>query len=181
MELKIDNAAVIELAAQKIADAVMYEDNDVQQIAKREITARIDRIFKERADAAVSAAIDAAVSNALDREYKRVNAWGQAEGTATTIRKELEKLADGYWTQKVDPKSGKPTDSSYSAVTRAQYVMAQVCAEDFTAQMKQAAISATAAMKDGFRRQLAGHVDGLLDELFRVKSLQDQGKAEKPW
>lgn len=34
---------------------------------------------------------------------------------------------------------------------------------------------------EAFRAQLAAQVDGLLDELFRVKSLQDQGKATKPW
>lgn len=181
MELKIDHQEVIELAAKKIADAIMYDDNGIEQIAKREIEARIERVFKERADAAVSAAIDAAVGNALDREYRRINAWGEADGTATTIRKELEKLADGYWTQKVDARTGKVTDNSYNSVTRAQYVMTQVCAEDFTAQMKQAAVSATAALKDGFRKQLAGHVDNLLNELFRVQSMQDQDKASKPW
>ena len=59
--------------------------------------------------------------------------------------------------------------------------MAQICAKDFSDQMKSAAVSVTASLKDGFRAQLAKHVDGLLDELFRVKSIQDQGKAEKPW
>ena len=60
-------------------------------------------------------------------------------------------------------------------------MMAQICANDFSEKMRQAAVSVTAALKDGFRAQLATHVDGLLDELFRVKSLQDQGKATKPW
>lgn len=180
MELKIDNIAVMELAAQKIADAVIHED-DVQNAAMREIKNRIDRLFSERADNAVSEAIDAAVNAALDRQYTRINAWGETEGVPTTIRAELEKLADAYWTQNVDAKSGKPTSSTYNQVTRAQFVMGQICAEDFTEQMKKAAVSVTAAMKDGFRSQLAKQVDDLLDTLFRVRSLQDQNKAEKPW
>lgn len=70
MELKIDNIAVMELAAQKIADAVIHED-DVQNAAMREIKNRIDRLFSERADNAVSEAIDAAVNAALDPIHRQ--------------------------------------------------------------------------------------------------------------
>lgn len=181
MDLKIDQDAVIELAAQKIADAVMYDGNDIASIAKKEINARIDEIFLERASVEIDAAISQAINGALDREYQRVNSWGEKEGQATTIRKELLKIADGYWGQKVDARTGKAAENSYNSVARAEFVMGQICGEKFTEQMKQAAISTTAALKDGFRAQMAGHVDKLLDELFRVKSLQDQGKATKPW
>ena len=181
MELKIDNQAVIELAAQKVADAVMYQEDDLSIIANREIERRIDKIFKDRAETQIEATIDAAISGSLDREYHRINSFGEKDGGATTIRKELEKLANNYWAAQVDAKTGKPSSSSYNSVSRAQFVMAQICAEDFTEQMKKAAISVTAAMKDGFRAELARHVDKTLDELFRVRSVQDQGKAVKPW
>lgn len=62
MDLTIDNTALLELAAQKIADAAMYEDNSIMVMARKEITTRIDKIFVERAEAAVSAAIDNAVN-----------------------------------------------------------------------------------------------------------------------
>ena len=181
MELNIDSQAVIELAAQKVADQVMYADDDIQSVARKIIEAKIDRIWKENAEKAVLDAIDGAVSGALDRVYFSVDSFGQKSGEATTIRTQLVKQADAYWSQRVD-RHGKPDTGSYGdKMTRAEYVMAQVCAEDFTKQMKQHAVSVTAAMKDGFRKQLAAHVDGLLDELFRVKSVQDQGKAGKPW
>lgn len=182
MDLKIDNQAIIDLAAQKLADALMYaNDDDIKSIAVKMIEARINKIWADKAEKAVSDAIEAAVSGALDRVYCRVDSFGQQSGEPTTIRSQLVKQADAYWSQRVD-RHGKPDNGSYGdKLTRAEYVMAQVCAEDFTKQMKQHAVSVTAAMKDGFRRQLAVHVDGLLDELFRVKSVQDQGKAEKPW
>lgn len=181
IDLQIDTKAVMELAANKVADSVLDDDETLNGLCRKEIERRIDKLFKERAEAQISAAIDAAISGALDREYFRVDTWGQKQGKGTTIRSELGKLVDTYWTTNVDPRTGKPTDNTYSAVTRAQFVMTQVCAEDFTDKMKQSAVSVTAALKDGFRKQLGAHVDSLLDELFRVKSLADQGKAEKPW
>ena len=181
MDLTIDNAALMGLAAQKIADAAMYEDNSIMEMARKEITARIDKIFVERADAAVSAAIDNAVSDALDRKYRRIDQFGEPKGEATTIRAELAKLAEGYWSTRINAQSGKVSNDSYGTITRAEYVMIQACGDKFSAQMKQAGVSMAAALKDGLRVQMASKVDGLLDELFRVKSLQDQGKASKPW
>ncbi|MDQ4680748.1 hypothetical protein, partial [Stenotrophomonas maltophilia group sp. RNC7] len=72
-------------------------------------------------------------------------------------------------------------DSDYNAVTRAEYLMTQICAQDFSEGMKQSVLSVTGALKDGLRAQLAAHMDKMLDELFCIKSLQDQGKVEKPW
>lgn len=59
--------------------------------------------------------------------------------------------------------------------------MTQICAKDFSDEMKGHAVNITGALKDGLRTQLAKHMDEMLNDLFRVKSLQDQGKAEKPW
>lgn len=179
MSINLDDEALRELIAEKVADS-FCTDEDIVQRVNRVIEARIDKVFAERAAEAVEQAATRAVTEGLDRVFQKVNRFGQPEGDPTTIRKEMERLVDGYWSQRVD-RNGKSTDSTYSTLTRAEYLMAQVCAEDFSAQMRQAAISVTAALKDGFRAQLAKHVDGLLDELFRVKSIQDQGKAEKPW
>lgn len=66
-------------------------------------------------------------------------------------------------------------------VTRAEYLMTQICAEDFTKSMKDSVLTVTGALKDGLRIQLAKQMDGLLDSLFHIKSLQDQGKVEKPY
>jgi len=59
--------------------------------------------------------------------------------------------------------------------------MTQACAEDFSVAMKQHVTNVTGALKDGLRNEIAKQMDGMLSELFRVKSLQDQGKVEKPY
>lgn len=168
--------AIVERAASEFLD----RDHDISGLVAKEINARIDRIFIERAEAQVRSAIDEAIINGFEREYQRVTSWGEPQGEKTSIKKELEKITDGYWNVKVD-KNGLPTASMYGTTTRAEFLMTQICAEDFSEAMKQSARNVAGALKDGLRGQLAKQMDGMLDELFRVKSLQDQGKVEKPY
>jgi hypothetical protein len=165
----------------KATDELLQQDDDLSAMVAKEVRSRLDKIFVARAEAQIQAAIDAAVSNAFEREYRRVTTFGETDGPTTTIRAELEKTVGAYWSAKVDPRTGKPSDSSYSAVTRAEYLMTQVCAEDFTSGLKASVLNVTGALKDGLRNQLAKQMDQMLNDLFRIKSLQDQGKVEKPY
>jgi len=151
-----------------------------REMLRDAVDKRVAKIFAETAEREISERVQEAINVALDREYFAVDNFGQKRGEATTIAKQLDRIVGAYWSERVS-KNGAVATSSYDTMTRAEYIMAQVCANDFTEQMKQAAVSVTAALKDGFRAQMAGHVDKLLDELFRVKSLQDQGKASKPY
>lgn len=146
---------------------------------RKEVNARIDRLFAESADAMISEALDKAIKDGFEREYNKLTAWGEREGEPTTISKELEKIVSRYWSEKVDGR-GKPSDG-YGAITRAERLMTEICAEDFSKSMKGAVLDVTGALKDGLRNQIAAQVDGMLSELFKVKSLQDQGKVERPW
>jgi hypothetical protein len=159
----------------------LVEDEHLSGLVAKEVKARIDKIFIDRAQAAIDAAIDQAVQNSFDREYQRITSWGEPDGPKTTIRAQLEKTVDGYWSARVEPKTGKVSTSSYGTVTRAEYLMTQVCAEDFSENMKQSVQNVTGALKDGLRNQLAAQMDNMLNELFRIKSLQDQGKVAKPY
>lgn len=165
----------------KAADELLRNDDDLSGLVREEVSRRIQKIFVDRVNAQIAAAVDAAVQNGFDTEYQRVNQWGQPEGEKTTVRAQLDKLIGGYWTTKVDAKSGKPTENSYHSTTRAEYLMTQICAENFSEEMKKHALNITGHLKDGLRGQMAKVMDGMLDELFRVKSLQDQGKVEKPY
>ncbi|KMM77053.1 prophage PSSB64-02 [Xanthomonas sp. NCPPB 1128] len=165
----------------KAADEIVSHDDDLSGLIELEVKKRVNAIFVDRAEAQIQVAIDAAVANSFDAEYQRVTAWGQPDGPVTTIRKQLEKTVSGYWSAKVDAKTGKPSSSDYSSVTRAEFLMTQICAEDFSAAMRQSALNVTGALKDGLRNQIAMQMDSLLNELFRIKSLQDQGKVEKPY
>lgn len=177
--MQFDEDEMKKLVAEKAAEQFMRDD-DIWAMVKRDIDARISKLFTERAEKAIADVIDAAIKDGFERTYQRVDQFGKKCGEPTTIGKELNRLIGDYWSDRVD-QSGKKTDSSYNSTSRAEWVMAQIVAEDFSKQMKSAAVSVTAALKDGFRAQMAKHVDSLLDELFRVKSIQDQGKATKPW
>lgn len=166
---------------QQAADKILRQDDDLTAMIHKEVRSRLDKIFIDRAEAQIQAAIDTAVNGAFEREYQRVTQWGEPTGPKTTIRDELEKTVSGYWSAKVDAKTGKPSTSDYSSVTRAEYLMTQICANDFSEAMKQSATNVTGALKDGLRNQLAKQMDCMLEGLFRVKSLQDQGKVEKPY
>lgn len=170
-------AAIVE----KVTEELLSEDRDLSSLIAAEVKKRLDKIFIDRAEKQIAAAIDTAVDGAFEREYQRVTSWGEAEGPKTSIRKELEKSVESYWGMRVDARSGKPTESSYSSVSRAEYLMTQICAQDFSDTMKAHAVNVTGALKDGLRTQLAQHMDNMLSSLFQVKSLQDQGKVEKPW
>lgn len=166
----------------KATDEIMKDSDDLSELIAKEVKARLDAIFINRAQAQIDAAITDAINGSFDREYQRITQWGDPTGPKTTIRAELEKTVNNYWSQKVDVKTGKTTDSHYSSsVTRAEYLMTTICAQDFSETLKSSALNVTGALKDGMRNQLAQVMDNILNNLFHVKSLQDQGKVEKPY
>lgn len=164
----------------RAADEILGRDDDLSALIRNEVRARLDRIFVDRAEAQIAKAVDDAIVAGFEREYQRTTSWGEPKGEKTSIQKELEKIVTGYWNVRVDS-NGKPTDSSYGATTRAEYLMTTICAKDFSDTMKQSALNVAGALKDGLRIQLAKQMDFMLDGLFHVKSLQDQGKVEKPY
>lgn len=165
---------------QKAADEILNLDTDLSGLIAEEVKKRLDQIFTDRAEAQIQQEIDAAIRLGFEREYQRVDTWGTPIGEKTSVKRELERIVSGYWNTKVD-KSGKPSSSDYNTITRAEFVMTQICAEDFSATMKQHALNVTGALKDGLRNQVAKLMDEMLNGLFHVKSLQDQGKVEKPY
>lgn len=179
--LNINEQDLKEAIAQKAADEILSEDHDLSGMIAKEVKARLDKIFIDRAEAQIQAAIDHAVQTAFDREYQRVTTWGEADGPKTSIRAQIDKVINGYWSEQVNAKTGKPNDGYGDKVTRAEYLVTQMCARDFSAQMRQDALNITGALKDGLRNQMAAVMDEMLNGLFHVKSLQDQGKVEKPY
>lgn len=178
--LNINEDDLKKAIVEKAADELLRHDEDLSAMVSKEVNRRIQKIFVDRAEAQIAAAVDAAVQKGFDVEYQRVNNWGQPEGEKTTIRAQLDKLIGGYWTTKVDSRTGKPGDS-YNSTTRAEYLMTQICAENFSEEMKKHATNIAGHLKDGLRGQMANVMDNMLNDLFRVKSLQDQGKVEKPY
>lgn len=180
LNINIDADTLHKQVAERVVDDLIDNERIREDISKR-IDKRLDEIFSVSVTASLAEEARAAFRDGLSRTYQPVDAWGTPVGEPTTMKKKLESLVSTYWSQPVNKANGEPTTSSYQAVSRAEYMMAQICAKDFSETMRTAALSITGALKDGFRAQMAKHMDNLLDELFRVKSLQDQGKVEKPY
>ena len=129
------------------------------------------------------AKVEAEASPRIEQEYLEANekitaAW-QME--VDKLRAQIDKVITGYWSEQVNAKSGKPDSGYGDKVSRAEFLVTQMCAKDFSQQMRNDAIQITGALKDGLRNQMAMVMDEMLSSLFHVKSLQDQGKVEKPY
>lgn len=170
--MELDKERIENAIVEQVASDFVNEENLAGKI-KDEVNKRIDRLFKDRADAQIKAAIDDAIRNGFDREYCRITSWGERDGEPTTIRKELEKLISGYWNAKVE-KDGKPASYGDGKPTRAEWIMTQLVASDFKDAMKQHVINLAGGLKDGLRMELHKTVNELLTGTFHVKSLDDQ-------
>lgn len=169
----------MELNQERIEQGIINEAVDhlineeyLAGLVTKEVKARIDAIFAATATDQVSKAVNQAIEDGLNREYSKVNSWGEKVGGPTTISKELERVVSGYWNQRVDAK-GKPTDNSYSSITRAEWMMTELAAKDFEGEMKQHIINVGGALKDALRDTMHENVNKMISEVFHVKSLND--------
>ncbi|MBO9624122.1 MAG: hypothetical protein J7500_15550 [Sphingomonas sp.] len=175
MELTLDRDAIREAIIVRAYEEISG-DWDFRDEIRAEIKRRVDGVFATTVKEEVASAVREAVQSGFDREYQKVDSFGAAKGPETTIRKELERLIEGYWSQRVDS-TGKPTESSYSSTTRAEWMMTQICGEKFKDDMKAAMVSQTAALKDGLRAKLRASTDEMLGQLFRVQTAQDKAEG----
>jgi ABC-type branched-subunit amino acid transport system substrate-binding protein len=179
--IEFNEAALQEAIIERVSDDILGNAEYLNTMVAKEVHKRIDAIFSASAEATIKAAVDEAVKSGFDREYQRVDAFGTRVGDKTSIRKQLQLMVETYWSVPVDPRNGTQQKDNYGSVTRAEYLMTQICANDFSDGLKHSVLSVTGALKDGLRNQLAKQMDAMLSDLFKVKSLQDQGKVEKPY
>lgn len=150
----------------------LFDSSGIRAQVKDEIDNRINALFSETVEASIKQQIDDAVKQGFDREYHKVDSFGRPQGEPTTISAELEKVTSRYWQQKVD-RNGKDSDG-YNTMPRAEWLMLQICSDDFSNQLKQSAVNVVGGLKDGLRNELRRSVDSMLGELFNVRSQQDQ-------
>jgi len=176
MDITLDLASVENAVVERAVDRFFDKHYDFGATLKGAVETRLNKLFAEKADAAIATAIETALDDGFNREFVRVTPWGDKQGAPTTIRKELETLISGFWQQKVD-KQGKPVTDSYNSITRAEYQMTRIAGEDFIKNLEQHLIGSAAQMKDGLRAELRGRVDTMLGNLFHVKSAQDTAEG----
>lgn len=175
--MQIDQEKIEAAIVREAADNIIHDDAIYERV-KRDIDARVEKLFSDRVEKAITDKIDGMVLAGFDAPYTKRDGFGRPLGEPTTISAELERAIQGYWTSRVD-KQGKPTDSSYSSTTRAEWLMLQICADDFQKEVKQHVINVAGHLKDGFRLQLNETVNTLLSEMFKVRSLDDQARDRR--
>lgn len=176
MEITLNHEAIENAVIDRAVDRFFDEHYDFGATLKGAVEKRLNTLFAEKADAAISAAIETALDDGFNREFVRVTPWGEKASAPTTIRRELEALLSNFWQQKVD-KSGKPTDSNYGSVTRVEYQMTRIAGDDFIKNLEQHLIGSAAAFKDGLRAELRSRVDQMMGNLFHVQSVQDKAEG----
>ncbi len=170
--MQFDQTKIEQAIVDQAVDSIISNDDIYGRVTKG-INARIDAIFAEKVGPQVASAVEAIVADGFDREYQKADAFGRASGPSTSIRKELETLIQSYWTERVD-RQGKKTDSSYNSLSRAEWMMAQICADDFSKELRQHVVNVSGALKDNFRSVLTQHVNVLLSDVFKVQSVGDR-------
>jgi hypothetical protein len=163
---RIEDAIIAEVAAN------LTNEHEFASRLHKAIDERINVLFAKKANEQIETAINDAIRSGFDREYHRVTTFGEKSGDSTTIRKELDRLIGGYWNTQVNTQ-GKPDTGYGGKMTRAEWVMAQIVADDFNAQMKQHVVNVAGGLKDNLRKSLHETVNGLLSEVFKVKSQDD--------
>ena len=168
----------IETAIIKNVTEELCANEELWTRTKRAMDDRINKLFAETVDNRIAEEINKAFTDGFERPFQKVDHFGRPDGEPTTISKELEQMIGQYWSQSVD-KSGKPTTtSSYGAVSRAEWMMMRLVADDFSGNMKQHIVNVAGALKDRLRSELHDTVNKLLSEAFHVKSLQDKTLRE---
>ncbi|MGI3128591.1 hypothetical protein [Nitratireductor sp. PBL-C9] len=175
--MEIDKKRIEDAIIQQVANDLISNENLFDR-ARHAFDARIEKLWTDVAEKRLRSEIELAITDGLEREYCKVDSFGQQKGEKTTIRAELEKQISGYWNTTVD-RQGKPSSGYGAEVTRAEWMMTQLVAADFKGEMKQHVINLAGALKDKLRGELHETVNRLLSETFYVKSFGDQSKDRR--
>ncbi len=168
---RIEDAIIKQVAGDLISDESLWER------ARHAFDHRIEKLWVDVAESRLRSEIELAITNGLEREYCKIDSFGQQKGEKTSIRIELEKQIGGYWNTKVD-RQGKPSNGYGADLTRAEWMMTQLVATDFNGEMKQHIVNLGGALKDHLRKSLHETVNELLSGVFKVNSLGDREITE---
>jgi hypothetical protein len=167
----IDATAVLDLAAQKLADEIGSQVT-ISEKVDRIIAQRIDEAMKTIVNGKIDQIIDAQLEKMLNQTIQPVSIWGDKVGEPTTIASALSERAKEFWNTKVDSNGKVIAKDSYyfrEAKTRAEYMLGKYVADEFAGLVKTHATGILAALKDKLREDAHASIDKHLNELIRVK------------
>lgn len=175
--MQIDQSKIEKAIVDQAVDRIIGDD-DLYARVKSGVDARIDKLFADRAETLIAETVEKITREGFDREYRKVDSFGRPTGAPTSISKELEGLLHNYWDQRVDRNGKKADSSSYNTVSRAEWTMSQICADEFSKELKQHVVNVAGSLKDHFRGVLNQHIAVMLSDVFRVQSQGDRDLKE---
>jgi len=101
MNMQIDQARLEKAVVQQVIDYFVDDEKTFEKI-RNDISARIDKLFADHATELVKKMAEDAVLNGFEREYVKIDQWGQKAGEPTSIKKELERMVSAHWSERVD-------------------------------------------------------------------------------
>lgn len=169
-QFELTREDVLELAAQKVADEYCNEESVSELVHKKineRVEAEVQKLLVKKVDDIISAETDRLMRSPISP----VNVWGEQVGKPTTIRDAMATKAKEFWNENVG-EDGKPT--SYRGTPRHIVVFRQVANEEFVKAVQQNIVNLVGAFKDALREDAKTKVDGILNDLLKVKSPSEQ-------
>lgn len=172
--LGITREDVIERTAQVLADQTYDSEESVYDAAMTLIRERVDKVFNDRAAAAIDTILREAGEGIMRRIIQPVDMWGDKTGPEKTFAELFSDKAANFWSTKVK-EDGAPS-TSYGAKSRAEWMARKVIGDEFEKAVKQHFTDIAGALKDAMRDDLQERIDEHLCKIIKVKSARDQGK-----
>ncbi len=178
MDLNIDSKDVMELAAQKVADAVLSEYDDIQEYVTNRIEELISSVMTDEMRASMVATIDQRLAEETEKVLQQkivpVDMWGEAKGEPTTIREQIHKRALEYWEERVEPdrnNQGRYRATSYGGQPRHKMVYKDIAKEAFEEAIKANVSEMVKAFRDAMRKDVYKVVDKRIDSIINNRTL----------
>jgi hypothetical protein len=175
MDLGFTREELLDLAAEK---AVQQHAGFLGNAIERVIAKRVDKLFAERADALLTETLAKVFEEGLNRQFQRVDDFGDPVGEPTTLKKELARLTDEYWKQRVDKGSGKPCEKAYGSITRAEFLMVQMCAKGLSSELNHITDDVVLALREQLTDAVVKWVEDHVDSKFRVSERPNRRRSK---
>lgn len=178
MDLNIDPKDVLNLAAQKVADAVLGEHPDLFEVVSSRIEDEINKIVTDEMRASMIEAIDKKLAEETEKVLQQkiipVDIWGEGKGEPTTIREQLHKRALEYWEERVEPdrnNRGMYRPTSYGGQPRHKLIFKDVARDAFDEAIKENVTEMVRAFRDAMRKDAFALVTKHIDDVVNNRVL----------
>ncbi len=173
MDFNIDPKDVIDLAAQKLADQVLDQYDDLASLAEMRIKETIASVISDEMRVSMAKTVDDKLQSEMEKILQHkivpVDIWGEATGEPSTLREQIHKRALEYWEESVEPdknKRGRYRKTSYGGTPRHKLVFQDVAQKAFEEAMRANIAEMVKSFRDAMRKDMARKVEEHIDKII---------------